>query len=451
MSKKLSIIILLCVAVLLPNIATAQEFTIFAKQKVVIADINDVNERKLNDGIKQVIRQGIIDACTNSSDYEVFEVNIEDIKRRITANGQKINFANICKTIGSRADYIIFTNIKLSSSELGAQNITIYVTSSLYRIATGSEIKTQVTETLPNSQSIVSSTSQLVANLLGIEQKVDKPVANVPTNEINQEHYSADSLKELDEKGVELFRQKRYEEAVQCYRRAAEQGYAPAQNHLGVCYKRGKGVPRDYNEAVQWYRKAAEQGHTAAQSNLAECYYYGRGVTEDHYEAVKWARKAADEGNRQAQYRLGYCYSNGKGVTQDRYEGVHWYRKAAEQGHTAAQSNLAECYYYGRGVTEDHYEAVKWARKAAEKGNRQALFRLGYCYNNGKGVAQDRHEGVRWYREAAEKGHTIAQFNLGLCYELGRGVEQDKAEAKRWYQKAADKGHPRAKEKLNNM
>lgn len=165
---KISILQLLCVAILFPSIVTAQEFSIFAKQKVVVADIRDMNDRHLNDGIKQCIRQGIIDACTKSSDYEVFEINIDDIKRQLTASGQKVSFSTICNAIGKRADYIIFTNVKLSSSEVGAQNITIYISSSLYRIATGSEMKTRFAEAAPTSSSILLATSKLVSELLGI-------------------------------------------------------------------------------------------------------------------------------------------------------------------------------------------------------------------------------------------------------------------------------------------
>ena len=151
MRLKISILLLLCVAVFGNSTATAQEFDIFAKQKVVVADIRDMNDRHLSDGVKQCIRQGIIDACTKSSDYEVYEINIEDIKRQLTASGQKVSFPTICNAIGKRADYIIFTNVKLSSSEVGAQNITIYITSSLYRIATGSEMKTRFAEAAPTS------------------------------------------------------------------------------------------------------------------------------------------------------------------------------------------------------------------------------------------------------------------------------------------------------------
>jgi TPR repeat protein len=33
-------------------------------------------------------------------------------------------------------------------------------------------------------------------------------------------------------------------------------------------YEDGRGVPQNDAEAVQWYRKAAEQGHAKARANL---------------------------------------------------------------------------------------------------------------------------------------------------------------------------------------
>lgn len=40
----------------------------------------------------------------------------------------------------------------------------------------------------------------------------------------------------------------------------ANAGDASAQNELGICYAKGKGVTKNLNEAIKWYRKAAEQG-----------------------------------------------------------------------------------------------------------------------------------------------------------------------------------------------
>ena len=48
--------------------------------------------------------------------------------------------------------------------------------------------------------------------------------------------------------------------AVEWYRKAAEQGLAPAQHNFGCAYGNGHGVPQDFPEALRWFRKAHAQG-----------------------------------------------------------------------------------------------------------------------------------------------------------------------------------------------
>ena len=48
--------------------------------------------------------------------------------------------------------------------------------------------------------------------------------------------------------------------AVEWYRKAADQGYAPAQHNLGCAYGKGQGVPQNLTEALRWFRKAHAQG-----------------------------------------------------------------------------------------------------------------------------------------------------------------------------------------------
>ena len=62
-------------------------------------------------------------------------------------------------------------------------------------------------------------------------------------------------------------------------------------------YEKGYGVKKSYSEALNWYRKSAEQGNASAQNNLGEMYRYGRGVKESSSEALNWYRKSAEQGN----------------------------------------------------------------------------------------------------------------------------------------------------------
>jgi hypothetical protein len=53
-------------------------------------------------------------------------------------------------------------------------------------------------------------------------------------------------------------------------------------------YAKGRSVVQNYTEAVNWYRKAAEQNHSLAQNELGKMYEKGLGVAQDIDEAVKW-------------------------------------------------------------------------------------------------------------------------------------------------------------------
>jgi TPR repeat protein len=87
------------------------------------------------------------------------------------------------------------------------------------------------------------------------------------------------------EKAREAARRGDVATALELWRPLAEGGDAAAQNHLGVAYELGDGVPQDDAIAVAWYRKAAEQGNAMAQTHLGEMYEKGKGVPQ-YYEVV---------------------------------------------------------------------------------------------------------------------------------------------------------------------
>ena len=245
------------------------------------------------------------------------------------------------------------------------------------------------------------------------------------------------------------------DEAVRWYRKAADQEYALAQYNLGVCYRDGEGVPQSPIEKIRWYRKSAEQGYALAQNDLGVAYYNGEGgLPKSQEEAVRWYRKAAEQGYTLAQQNLGICYYNGSGGLPKSPEvAVQWYRKAADQGYAMAQYSLGTCYYYGEGgLVKSPEDAVLWYRKAADQGNALAQNNLGACYYSGEGgLPKSPEVAVQWYRKAADLGNAVAQFNLGRAYEIGAGgLTKSPVEAVRWYRKAADQGYEPAKKALEN-
>jgi TPR repeat protein len=90
--------------------------------------------------------------------------------------------------------------------------------------------------------------------------------------------------------------------AAKMLRDLASRGDVDAQYWLGLYLSSGcyEGVKRNIPEAINWYRRAAEQGDTSAQRFLAGSYVLGYGVTLDLKEAYFWSLVGARCGNDNA-------------------------------------------------------------------------------------------------------------------------------------------------------
>ena len=134
------------------------------------------------------------------------------------------------------------------------------------------------------------------------------------------------------QKGMDAFDREDYATALREWKPLAEQGYALAQNNLGVMYEKGQGVSQNYKTAVKWYTLAAEQGYAFAQANLGKIYDKGEGVSQNYKTAVKWYTLAAEQGNPAAQFNLGQNYDKGEGVIQDYVRAHMWGNLGASNG-----------------------------------------------------------------------------------------------------------------------
>ena len=134
---------------------------------------------------------------------------------------------------------------------------------------------------------------------------------------------------------------------VSWYRRAAEQGYADAQDYLGAMYNYGWGVPENDAEAAKWWRKAAEQGLATGEYHLGGMYRFGAGLPKDHKEAVK----LVSHGRRARASLLPNsssvsCTSNGRGCPPGlpRGRAVGGARPPSRETPLAANSTSVSCY-----------------------------------------------------------------------------------------------------------
>ena len=123
------------------------------------------------------------------------------------------------------------------------------------------------------------------------------------------------------------------EQAELWFRRAAEAGHDFSQYALGKLLQSQKRM----EEAVSCYEKAAVQGNNYAAYRLVRMYLEGTDVPKDTAKAVEYLTNAAQEGNQYAQYTLGKLYLAGADVGQDREQAYRWFWESASQGNEYAQ------------------------------------------------------------------------------------------------------------------
>jgi len=84
--------------------------------------------------------------------------------------------------------------------------------------------------------------------------------------------------------GIYQLRTASDKEAIDCLTELAKQGQTLAQEELGVFYENNTVDAHGYHEyalAAFWYRKAAEQGYAGAFNHLGDLYAIGNGVPKD--------------------------------------------------------------------------------------------------------------------------------------------------------------------------
>jgi uncharacterized protein len=94
--------------------------------------------------------------------------------------------------------------------------------------------------------------------------------------------------------------------AAASYRKAATQGDAMAQSNLGLMYANGSGVSRDDGLASHWLSRAAVQGYAPAQYHLGGRFHRASlslqktEAAEARIEAFKWFQLASAQAYRDA-------------------------------------------------------------------------------------------------------------------------------------------------------
>jgi TPR repeat protein len=185
---------------------------------------------------------------------------------------------------------------------------------------------------------------------------------------------------------------------------AAKNGHARSQYLVSTCFSNGEGVVKDNAGALKWMRKAAEGGYATAQNEYAILLFdMGR-----HLEAFGWWTQSATQGYDCAQFNLSLAYKYGRGTKIDLTLAMKWCALSADQGHAPAEYNMG-CHH---SELREYATALNWFNKSAAHGYNDAYFNLGTHYHLGLCVEVDLVRAKKLYRMAAAKGNKFAAINL---------------------------------------
>ncbi|MPQ57331.1 tetratricopeptide repeat protein [Duganella sp. FT27W] len=113
---------------------------------------------------------------------------------------------------------------------------------------------------------------------------------------------------------------------------------------LASLYQLGGEVERDWDEAERWYAKAAEFGFIPAWNALGVAYLSGEGANRNASQAINYFIKAAEAGYGPSAYNLGNLYAEGsEGVKRDPDQAARYFRMAAETAHPDALLAVERC------------------------------------------------------------------------------------------------------------
>lgn len=251
------------------------------------------------------------------------------------------------------------------------------------------------------------------------------------------------TTKELVDKGLRLFNDNSYNEAYACFLQASESNNIEAVFHLGLCYARGLGCPKDTDKATECCEYCAKNGHAEAQYNM-----FIRCKNIDLDQAIGWLKKSAENQYDEAIYEIGLASFTGDDfLPKDLNNAARWLTIIAQKGHVDAQNLISEVYLRMNQFDNAFY----WIEQAALNGHPAAEHTLGRCYYYGQGQVQCYDKAFKWFEKSSEKDFAPAYYSLGICYKEGHGVKKETDIAYSLFCKSAAKGDPYAYLSLGDM
>jgi len=233
-------------------------------------------------------------------------------------------------------------------------------------------------------------------------------------------------------------------DALDLFRRGAQQGHPLAMYNLALHYRDGIGLPRDDGQASEWFARAAGAGLVSAMVEYGRMLDRGSGQPDskpNRRRAIEWLQRAADSGSLRAMYYLGRIYDHGQG--RDLLLALLWYGRAAEAGYSDAQVRVAQIVEKGEGLANPQPEiAERYWRFAANHGDPFAQVQFADKLRSGLLMVKEEYgqgEVVTMLTRAMSQGSAHAAVALAQIYRKGElGEDKNPVKAMEYAYHAID-------------
>ena len=245
-----------------------------------------------------------------------------------------------------------------------------------------------------------------------------------------QEYIDNEVINEYTNRGNEYYKAGDYENAIECYIKAVDEGdekslyrlssmfysgkgtevnyekafvyafqadekinSADAQNLLGVMYETNTFLRKDKEKAEYYYEKAVVNGSNSAKANLGRFYFWHYNNLNDDSKMYSLLLEAKNTSQIAKQY-IGLCYLKGRGIEKNEKLGLQYFLDIVNGDKGKAMYLVATKY----ANEQWHDDAFEWYFKSSEMGYRPAILDLANYYNEGKGTVKNVDEAQKWYK-----------------------------------------------------
>lgn len=244
-----------------------------------------------------------------------------------------------------------------------------------------------------------------------------------------QEYIDNEVINEYTNRGNEYYKAGDYENAIECYIKAVNEGDEKSLYRLSSMFYSGKGTEVNYEKAFLYASQADEKINSAdAQNLLGVMYETNTFLREDKEKAEYYYEKAVVNGSNSAKVNLGRFYFWHYNDLNDDSKMYSLFLEAKNTSRIAKQY-IGLCYLKGRGIEKNEKLGLQYFCDIVNGDKGKAMYLIGAKYDNG----QCYDDAFEWYFKSSEIGYRSAMLNLANYYNEGKGTVKNVDEAQKWY------------------